>query len=56
MASVSKANATYFAALSSVRIQERKKDVEKTGKKVGLRINEIKTKVMMNNTSKMEKN
>jgi hypothetical protein len=38
-------------------IQEKIKDVEKKGKKVGLKINETKTKVMrMNtNTSKMEK-
>jgi hypothetical protein len=36
-------------------MQEKIKDVEKTGKKVGLRINEIKTKVMRINTSQMEK-
>jgi hypothetical protein len=32
------------------------KDVEKIGKKVGLKINETKTKVMRINTSKMEAN
>jgi hypothetical protein len=36
-------------------VQEKMKDAEKTGKKVGLRINEIKTKVMRINTSRMEK-
>jgi hypothetical protein len=36
-------------------MQEKIKDVEKIGKKVGLKINETKTKVMRINTSKMEK-
>jgi hypothetical protein len=36
-------------------MQEKIKDVEKTGKNVGLRINEIKIKVVRINTSKMEK-
>jgi hypothetical protein len=38
-------------------IQEKIKDVEKIGKKVGLKINETKTKAMRinTNTSKMEK-
>jgi hypothetical protein len=36
-------------------MQEKIKDVEKIGKKVGLKINETKTKVMRISTSKMEK-
>jgi hypothetical protein len=36
-------------------MQEKIKDVEKIGKKVGLKINEIKTKVMRINTSKLKK-
>jgi hypothetical protein len=36
-------------------MQEKIKDVEKIGKKVGLKINETKTKIMRINTSKMEK-
>jgi hypothetical protein len=36
-------------------MQENIKDLEKIGKKVGLKINETKTKVMRINTSKMQK-
>jgi hypothetical protein len=36
-------------------IQEKIKDVEKIGKKVGLQINETKTKAMIIDASKMEK-
>jgi hypothetical protein len=45
-----------FLAHSLSDIQEKIKDVEKIGKKVGLKINETKTKVMRitTNTSKME--
>jgi hypothetical protein len=46
----------FFLAHKLPDIQEKIKDVEKIGKKVGLKINETKTKVMRINTSKMEKN
>jgi hypothetical protein len=36
-------------------MQKKIKDVEKIGKKIGLKIKETKTKVMRINTSKMEK-
>jgi hypothetical protein len=46
----------YFLSHRLTDMHKKVEDVEKIGKKVRLKINETKTKVMRINTSKMEKN